>query len=434
MNMEDILYYMDTLYVLIAALLVLTMQLGFGLLETGTLRAKNAGHVAVKQIISLSVAALAFWAVGFGLSFGDGTTWFGTEGFFLSGSFTSLDWANVSIDIKFLFQLSFVAVSLAIAWGGFAERAKLSAYVLFGIFFVAILYPIVARSVWAGGMLGSMGMQDFAGSAVVHLQGGMAALMATIILKPRRKTESLAGHNHVLTVVGGLVLWLCWFGFNAGSTMSVADGFFGYVALTTMLATAAGALGALAIVMLHRRTADIPTIVNGVLGALVAITAACAFVEPWAAVVIGALASIATYGTSILMAKYVDDPLCAFSVHGVAGIIGTLALGFFASPRLVEITGIGSAGLFYGGGLTQLGVQTLGVLIAMVIAGGGSYAFLKLLDVTIGLRVTEEQEDVGLDIAEHGVSAYGEVEEATEKPGRLPKILGSSVSVMSPKK
>jgi Amt family ammonium transporter len=134
------------------------------------------------------------------------------------------------------------------------------------------------------------------------------------------------------------------------------------------------------------------------------------------------------------MAKYVDDPLCAFSVHGVAGILGTLALGFFASPRLVEITGIGSAGLFYGGGLTQLGVQTLGVLIAMVIAGGGSYAFLKLLDVTIGLRVTEEQEDVGLDIAEHGVSAYGEVEETTEKPGRLPKILGSSVSVMSPKK
>ncbi|MDX5322001.1 MAG: ammonium transporter, partial [Exiguobacterium sp.] len=250
--MEDIMYYMDTLFVLIAALLVLTMQLGFGLLETGTLRAKNAGHVAVKQIISLSVAALAFWAVGFGLSFGDGTRWFGTEGFFLNGSFTSLDWANVSIDIKFLFQLSFVAVALAIAWGGFAERAKLSAYVLFGIFFVAILYPIVARSVWAGGLLGSMGMQDFAGSAVVHLQGGMAALMATIILKPRRKTESLAGHNHVLTVVGGLVLWLCWFGFNAGSTMSVADGFFGYVALTTMLATAAGALGALAIVMVHR--------------------------------------------------------------------------------------------------------------------------------------------------------------------------------------
>lgn len=432
--MEYLFYYMDTLFVLIATLLVLTMQLGFGLLETGTLRAKNAGHVAVKQIISLSVAALAFWAVGFGLAFGDGPRWFGTEGFFMSGSFASLDWANVSIEIKFLFQLSFVAVALAIAWGGFAERAKLSAYILFGVFFVAVLYPIVARSVWAGGLLGSMGMQDFAGSAVVHLQGGMAALMATIILKPRRKTESLAGHNHVLTVVGGLVLWLCWFGFNAGSTMSVADGFFGYVALTTMLATAAGALGALAIVMMHKKTADIPTIVNGVLGALVAITAACAFVEPWAAIIIGAIASIATYGTSLLMAKYVDDPLCAFSVHGIAGIIGTLALGFFASPRLVDITGIGSAGLFYGGGFGQLGVQALGVLIAMIIAGGGSYAFLKLLDITIGLRVTEEQEDIGLDIAEHGVSAYGENETEQDTPARLPKILGSSVSVMSPKK
>lgn len=425
--MEELAFYIDTFYVLIATLLVLTMQLGFALLETGSLRAKNAGHVASKQLISLAVAALAFWAVGFGLSFGDGGRWFGTEGFFLNGGFSSLDWANVSLEMKFLFQLSFVAVSLAIAWGGFAERAKMSAYILFGIFFVAVLYPIVARSVWAGGLLGELGMQDFAGSAVVHLQGGVAALVATIILKPRKRSESLHGHNHVLSVIGGLVLWLCWFGFNAGSTMSVNDGFFGYVALTTMLATAAGILSATFLSFAHKKVADIPTIINGSLAALVAITAACAFVEPWAAVLIGILAAVATYYTSILMARYVDDPLCAFSVHGVAGIIGTLALGFVASPRLVEITGIGSAGLFYGGGWTQLGVQALGLVIAAGIVGIGSFVFLKAIDMTIGLRVSETEEEAGLDISEHGMLAY---DTPAEEPKPSKKVVEHSVVSM----
>jgi len=408
MKLEQLAISVDTFYVLFAALLVFTMQIGFLLLETGMLRAKNAGHVAVKQIISFSVAALAFWAIGFGLTFGDGNSIIGTEGFFLQGGFSSLDWSNITIDVKFLFQLSFVAVSLAIAWGGFAERAKLSVYLLFGTFFVAIIYPIIARSVWAGGFLGSLGMQDFAGSTVVHLQGGIAALVAALLLKKRIGAEKtpLLGHNVIYSVVGAFILWLCWFGFNAGSTLTIADGFFSYVALTTLLATAAGALGALAISFWHRRVADIPSIINGVLAALVAITAACAFVEPWAAVVIGFLAGVMTYGTSILLASRVDDPLCAFSVHGVAGIWGTLATGFFASPRLVEITGIGQAGLFYGGGFTQLGVQALGVVFAVVIVSVLSYAFLKVLDLTIGLRITREDELRGLDVAEHGQSSY----------------------------
>ncbi|WP_114570523.1 ammonium transporter [Exiguobacterium flavidum] len=408
MSTADLFVSIDTFYVLFAALLVFTMQIGFLLLETGMLRAKNAGHVAVKQLISFSVAALAFWAVGFGLTFGDGNSVFGTEGFFLAGNFASLDWSHVTIDVKFLFQLSFAAVSLAIAWGGFAERAKLSVYLLFGTFFIAIIYPIIARSVWAGGFLGSLGMQDFAGSTVVHLQGGIAALVAALILKKRIGAEKspLLGHNVIYSVVGTFILWLCWFGFNAGSTLTIADGFFSYVALTTLLATAAGALGALAVSFWHRRVADIPSIINGVLAALVAITAACAFVEPWAAALIGFLSGMLTYGTSIALARHVDDPLCAFSVHGVAGIFGTLATGLFASPRLVETTGIGSAGLFYGGGFSQLGVQALGVVLAIAIVSVLSYAFLKVLDMTIGLRIGREDELRGLDVAEHGQPSY----------------------------
>jgi ammonium transporter, Amt family len=419
MDLKELSMSLDSLWVMVATVLVIGMQAGFALLEAGSTRMKNSGHVAGKQILSFAIASIAFWAAGFAITFGQGNSFIGTTGWFLhegKDTFSSLDWANVPLSLKFLFQLAFVGVSLAIAWGGFAERAKLSVYFIFGTIFTVAIYPVIGHWVWGGGWLGSMGMQDFAGSTVVHLQGAVAALIATILLGPRigkfnkdKTPNIIPGHNQVYIVIGGLILWVGWFGFNAGSTMGTVDGFFGYVALTTNLAAAAGAIAAILTAKILVGKADIPAMVNGVLAALVAITAACAFVEPWAAVLIGAVAGSFTFWTSIYFEKKgIDDPIYAFSVHGIAGIIGTISTGFFASPRLVEITGIGKPGLFYGGGIDQLFVQTVGVLGAAAYVAVVSFAVLFTLKKIIGLRVTAEQEISGLDISEHGSYGYPE--------------------------
>jgi ammonium transporter, Amt family len=403
----------DLLWVLIAAILVFFMQAGFALLEAGSTRMKNAAHVAGKTVLTFGLCTLVFWAFGFGVTFGEGNEFFGLRGFFLQGI---EEVAGVHISFFFLFQLAFAAVSLAIAFGGFAERAKLSVYFIFSILFTAVIYPVIGHWVWGGGWLGELGMQDFAGSTVVHLQGGVAALVATLLLKPRigkynsnGTSNLIPGHNQVYTVLGVIILWIGWFGFNAGSTLGVSNGLFGHVALTTQLATAAGAVVALIASWIYTGKADITAMLNGVLAALVAITAACAFVEPWAAVVIGAVAGAFTYITSVYLdRKGIDDPICAFSVHGVAGIIGTISTGFFASPRLVELAAVGKAGLFYGGGLHQLWVQVVGVLGAAIYVGVVSFIILAILKATIGLRVTEEEEIMGLDLSEHGAYGYPE--------------------------
>jgi Amt family ammonium transporter len=236
-------------------------------------------------------------------------------------------------------------------------------------------------------------------------------------LKPRigkynrdGSSNLIPGHNQVYTVLGVIILWVGWFGFNAGSTLGSVSGFFGYVALTTNLAAAAGAVAALAISWIVMGKADIPSMLNGVLAALVAITASCAFVEPWAAVVIGAVAGMVTFYTAIFFDRLgIDDPVYAFSVHGIAGIWGTLSTGLFATPELVEKVGIGAPGLLYGGGFHQLGVQALGLAGALVYVFVVSYALLAIMKATMGLRVTEEEEVVGLDLSEHGTYGYPEL-------------------------
>lgn len=423
-DMAQLASAIDATWVMVAAVLVIFMQAGFALLETGSTRMKNAGHVAGKTVLTFGICALAFWALGFGLTFGTGNSFIGLSGFFFNGTeeqaaeaFSSLSYATIPAGIKFLFQLGFVAVSLAIAWGGFAERAKLSVYVVFSILFTVLIYPVVGHWVWGGGWLASLGMQDFAGSTVVHLQGALAALAATILLKPRigkynkdRSSNLIPGHNQVYTVLGVIILWVGWFGFNAGSTLGSTSGFFGYVALTTNLAAAAGAVATLAISWIYMGKADIPSMLNGVLAALVAITAATAFVEPWAAVLIGALSGIITFYTAIYFDRRgIDDPVCAFSVHGIAGIWGTLSTGLFATPELVEKVGIGAPGLFYGGGFYQLGVQALGLAGTIVYVLAVSFIILGIMKATMGLRVSEEEEVVGLDISEHGGYGYPEL-------------------------
>lgn len=411
----------NSAFVFIAAVLVIFMQAGFALLEAGSVRMKNAGHVAGKTILSFGVASIAFWAFGFAFGFGNGNGFFGFEGFFFGGdgqsaSFDSVNGLGLPVSLMFLFHLAFAGVSLAIAGGGLAERAKLSVYIVFGALFTIVIYPVIAHWVWGGGWLAKMGMQDFAGSTVVHLTGATAALVATVMLKPRLgkyskdgKPNSILGHNQVLSVLGVIILWVGWFGFNPGSALTVMDGFFAYVALTTNIAAAAGGVAALLISWMVFGKADIPSMLNGVLAALVAITGSCAFVDPWAAVVIGLVAGVLTFFTAQWFEKAgVDDPVFAFSVHGVAGIWGALCTGFFATPALSTDKGLGQAGLFYGGGLHQLGVQALGVIGTLAFVGVVTFVIFAILKATMGIRVTEEEEMMGLDISEHGNYGYPE--------------------------
>lgn len=380
----DPIFFMNNLWVMIAFILVILMQGGFILLEAGSTRMKNAGHIAGKTIFTLGIASIIFWAVGYGLIYGTSAGGFiGTSDFFFGDFTTVFDGLAGSVD--FIFQLAFAAIALTIAFGGFAERAKLSVYIIFAVLFSALVYPVVAHWIWGDGWIGGLGKQDFAGSTVVHLTGAMGALAATILLKPRigkfnkdGSANELAGHNQVFTALGVLLLWVGWFGFNAGSTLGVDDAFFGFVALNTQLGAAAGAVAAMIIAWIAIGKPDVPTMLNGALAGLVAITASCAFVDPWAALVIGLIAGILVFYSMKLMEKLgIDDPIFALSVHGIAGIWGTLSTGFFATPALAEMNG-GNAGLFYGGGLTQLGVQAISVLACGVFAFVASYILLLI--------------------------------------------------------
>ncbi|MGM0923051.1 MAG: ammonium transporter [Bacillota bacterium] len=410
----DSIYLLNSLWVILGAILVILMQGGFILLEAGSTRMKNAGHIAGKTIFTFGLASLVFWAVGFGFIFGDHANFLvGLSHFFYSGY--ELEGMNLSSSVFFLFQLAFAGIAITIALGGFAERAKLSIYLVFTVLFSALVYPVVAHWIWGGGWLAEHGKQDFAGSTVVHLTGAMAAFAATILLKPRigkfnqdGSANNIFGHNQVFTALGVLVLWIGWFGFNAASTLGVEDGFFGYVALNTNLAAAAGAVAALIVSWAVLGKSDVPTMLNGALAGLVAITASCAFVDTWASVLIGFIAGILVfYSVRFFEKRKIDDPIYALSVHGAAGVWGTISTGFFATPELATV---GKPGLFYGGGFEQLGVQIMGVGVSGAYAFTVSFIILfaakKLMG---GLRVTEEEEIMGLDMSEHGSYGYPEV-------------------------
>ncbi|MEH7118269.1 ammonium transporter [Neobacillus vireti] len=415
----DTTFLMNSLWVMLGAVLVILMIGGFILLETGSTRMKNAGHIAGKTILTFSISSIIFWAVGFGLIFGKGNPLIGFSDFFYSGY--DMDSLSLSGAVFFLFQLAFAGISLTIAFGGFAERAKLSAYLVFAVLFSVIVYPPIAHWIWGGGWLAEHGKQDFAGSTVVHLTGAMAALAATILLKPRigkynkdGSANNLAGHNQVFTALSVLLLWVGWFGFNAGSTLSVDKGFFGFVAMNTNLAAAAGTIAAMIVSWIVLGKADVPMMLNGALAGLVAITASCAFVETWAAVLIGFIAGISVFYSIRFFEKIkIDDPIAALSVHGTAGVWGTLSNGFFATKELATV---GKPGLFYGGGLHQLGVQALGVFTCAAFAFIVSFILLAVMKkVMNGLRVTEEEEIIGLDMSEHGSYGYPELVKAEQQ-------------------
>lgn len=426
MSKHDLLIAASTIWVVLAAVLVMFMQAGFAFLEAGLTRMKNAGHIAGKNVLIFAVASLVYWAVGFGIAFGHGGALAGTDGFFPSVD-TLISVGKEPFDVfseipgaaGYLFEVVFAGVSLAIVWGAMAERAKLWVYFAFGVAFT-LIYSVTSHWIWSPeGWLAAKGMQDFAGSTVVHYQGALAALAGALILGPRigrfgkdGRANPIPGHNLPYAVLGTLILWFGWFGFNPGSTLSVdwgGFGYFGYVALTTNLAASAGAVGGIATAWLVLKRPDISMMLNGVLAALVAVTAASGFVAPWAAVVIGLVAGvIAVVGVTWVESLGVDDPIGAVAVHGMAGVWGTLATGLFAVPLLASNLGIGTGGLVYTGSLHQLGVQGLGILAVGAWTFGASFAVLWTMNKLWGLRVEEHVEAKGLDVAEHGAWAYPE--------------------------
>jgi Amt family ammonium transporter len=413
----------NTMWVVIAAVLVLFMQAGFALLEIGFSRAKNAGTGVAKILTNLSIAAMAYWAVGFAFAFGNGDI-IGHDGFFLRGfgdpqtAFGVMGLSDATIESKWLFQFAFCAVSLAIVWGTTLERIKYSAYVVYATIFAAVIYPIGSHWVFGGGWLQSnVGMQDFAGSTAVHLIGATGAFAALLLLGPRKgkygpdgKPRAIPGHSMPLVGLGILILFIGWFGFNPGSTLGATDGRFGEVAIVTLLGGCGGVLGAFLATQLMQRTIDIGMVGNGMIAGLVAITAPSGYIEAWPAPIIGGIAGLIVVVGVIAIDRKLDDPVGALSAHGLAGIWGTLSCGFFTAPALAKYNAFGDpdGGLIYSGHLTQLGHQALGVVVAFSFVFILSYGTFFAIKKTIGLRVSDAEEDAGLDIVEHGMYGYPE--------------------------
>ncbi|HEY9648348.1 MAG TPA: ammonium transporter [Chroococcidiopsis sp.] len=437
---------LDTLWVMIAAMLVFFMNAGFCMLETGFCRQKNAVNVLAKNLIVFGLSTIAFWFIGWGLMFGDGNPFFGTSGLFLlsgadnspatgdayEGVYTAISWAGVPLAAKFFFQLVFAGTAATIVSGAVAERIKFVDFLIFSLLLVGIAYPITGHMVWGGGLLGGK-LWDFAGSTVVHAVGGWAALMGAAILGPRigkynsdGTANALPAHNMSIATLGCLILWLGWFGFNPGSTMAVGDGsLIAHIALTTNTAAAFGGIAATITAWIYLGKPDLSMVINGLLAGLVAVTAPCAFITVPAAAIIGVIGGVlVVFAVGFFDKLRIDDPVGAVSVHLVNGTWGTLAVGLFAvgpsdQAGALYTEGFGpAAGLFYGGGLGQFFVQLGGTMLCGLIITVLSGIFWFILKATLGIRVTAEEELVGLDIGEHGMEAYaGFVKDASAMPG-----------------
>ena len=379
-----------------AAALVFLMQAGFAFLGAGLIRAKNTVNYMTKSFLDFCIASLGFWAFGYALMWGGGAIpqLVGLDGFFLIGfdDAALADW---------FFQMVFAGTAATIIAGAMAERTKINAYFAYSFIVGALLYPIYGHWVWGGGWLSMMGMADYAGSGVVHMIGGFLALAGAMVVGPRKGWEQgivIRGHNVPYVVIGTFILFFGWFGFNIG----VFTDSIGLNAVNTLLAGAAGATSAIYLTLLRTGKADLEMAANGALAGLVGITAGCAYVDVWAAVVIGLVAGvILPFGLSFVKdVLKVDDPVGAVTVHGICGAWGVLAVGIFPSGLHGDVTGL------LGGNPAQLVPQIAGIVTAIVWGFGGGFVLFKVLDLTMGLRVSEEEEEVGLDETEHGTVAY----------------------------
>ena len=430
-------------WTLVCGFLVMFMQLGFALAETGFTRAKNAAHTMAMNIMIYGIGMMAYWICGYALqmggsggapSFGGGVLdgefaftlfgkdfgLFGTKGFFLSGGTY-----DVSVFALFLFQMVFMDTAATIPTGAMAERWRFKSFVAYGFFIAGIVYPIYANWVWGGGWLSMLGKNfglghgtlDFAGSSVVHMVGGVAALAGCIVLGPRLgkyradgTPNAIPGHHIPMAVAGCLILAFGWFGFNTGSTLAGGDLRIGVIATNTMLASAAGSVSAMWYMWIFYGKPDLSMAANGLLAALVAITAPCAYVNSVSAVIIGAIAGVLLCISVFFVDKNlkIDDPVGAISVHGVNGAWGLLALGLFADgtygDKMNSVEGT-VKGLFYGDA-SQFFAQVIGVCVNVIFVFGAMYLYFKIMNKIIPMRVGEEEEIEGIDLSEVGVTAY----------------------------
>ena len=393
----EIATYVDSLWIVIAGILVMFMQPGFMLVETGFTRSKNSVNIVMKNFMDFSVGAVSYWAFGFALAYG-GTTLGGFlayGNFFLEGD-----------SITYFFQVVFAATAATIVSGAVAERTKFSAYLLFQPFICGVIYPIVTHWVWSGqGWLGDLGFIDFAGSGVVHMVGGFAALAGVQIVGPRigkydddGNPQVIPGSSMVAGALGVFILWFGWYGFNVGSALAAVDVNLAAIAVTTTLSAASGSITAMYTSMISGKP-NVGMTLNGALAGLVGITAGCANVNNLGAVLIGLVSGVlVVYSINFLEKRGFDDAVGAISVHGICGIWGVLAVAIFDTAD----------GLVYGGGTSLFGPQLIGILAIGAWAYGTSFLVFKVIDSTVGLRVTAEEEIAGLDASEHGTSAYGD--------------------------
>lgn len=406
----------DYVWILVCGFLVFFMQAGFAMVEAGFCRAKNATNLMAKNTIDFVMASLVFFAFGFALMMGqDAGGFVGTTGFFLRGA----DY-DVGRYLMFFWQLMFAGTAATIVSGAVAERLKFRAYFLYSLVVIALIYPLFGHWVWGGGWLSKLpfgaGHVDFAGSGVVHTIGGFVGLAGAIVLGPRfgkfgkdRKPKAIPGHSITLAALGTFILWFGWFGFNPGSTFSAHQLRIAVVAVNTNLAAAAGAAVALLIVYMKTKKWDVGMMLNGCLAGLVAVTAPCAWIEAWAAVVIGAIAGIlVVVSVYFWESRGVDDPVGAVSVHGINGVWGLLSVGLFADGTygLATTNAPLVKGLLYGGGWGQFIAQAIGAGVAVAWAFGLGFTLFKIMDMYFGVRVDPHEELKGLDIPEHGTPAY----------------------------
>lgn len=395
------------LYIMLASVLVFIMHVGFTMLEAGFTRAKNSANIIAKNLMTLCLGFLVYWAVGFAIMYGASASGlFGTDGFFLL-NFSEYEPLAGSIAIDFLFQGMFAATAATIVSGAVAERMKFGVYGFVAVAMTALIYPVIGHWKWGGGWLDQLGFVDFAGSTVVHLTGGVAALMGAAILGPRLgkfakdgTARAIPGHSMPLGALGVLILFFGWFGFNGGSVLALDGPVIATVLVTTAIAGCAGGVGAGYFTRLRYGKFDVGMIGNGILAGLVGITAGADVVNTLGALLIGLLAGVIVAVAVPLVDKLkIDDPVGAISVHGVCGALGTVWVGLMHTTD----------GLFYGGGAELLGIQAVGVAATIVYVAVVTGVLFAVLKATVGIRVSEQEEIEGLDIHEHGMYGYPEL-------------------------
>ncbi len=397
----------DMVWVLIATFLVFLMHAGFAMVETGFTRAKNAGNIIMKNFMTICGGSLSYWLIGFSIMFGGTAAGFIGVGALAVGG----DWSALGLDfpvhVFFIFQAVFAATAATIVSGAVVERIKYPAYLIFSLVITAFIYPVVGHWIWGDGWLAELGFVDFAGSTVVHLTGGCAAMVGAFMVGPRLgkygpdgRVNALPGHNITMGALGVLILWFGWFGFNGGSTLTAFDPGLGTVIVNTNIAAAAGGVFAMFATWYLYKKPDVSITLNGALAGLVSITAGAYDVAPVGAFIMGSLGGILVTASISFFDRVlrIDDPVGAISVHGSCGILGTIMVGFFALD----------GGLFYGGGAALLGIQVVGVLAVMAWVAVTSALVFSILKAAIGIRVSRAHELRGLDYEEHGMEAYAD--------------------------